>query len=107
MNKSKDGHSDNIEELFGWTIQTKQLLRQITERFASTTQAWDRFIAPNGDESYLSDIHDPASLIALNRLKVSFQELDDLQRKLVLLDKSCEESKEIVSSPLKLSMTTF
>jgi hypothetical protein len=96
--KSSDHHE--LRELFDWTIQTMQLLRQLRERFARTTQAWARFSSLDGDHSFFADIRDPRSLLALDTLHVSFQDLEDLQQELASLDKSCEESKAIVSQTL-------
>jgi hypothetical protein len=77
-----------------------QLLRQLQERIARTTQAWARFSSLDGDQCFFNDIRDPGSLVALSTLHLSFQELEDLQQDLASLDKSCEESKAIVSKKM-------
>jgi hypothetical protein len=79
-----------------------QLIRQIRERFARTTQAWTRFCSPKGDQGYFADICDRGSLLALNSLMHSFQALEDLQQDLESLDRSCEESRAMVSHPSNL-----
>jgi hypothetical protein len=78
-----------------------QLIRQIQERFARTTQAWTRFSSAKGDQDYFTDVCDRESLLALDSLMHSFQELEDLQQDLVSLDRSCEESRAMVSHPSK------
>jgi hypothetical protein len=96
---SKLDHHDKLMELFDWTIQTMQLIRQIRERFARTTQAWTRFSSTKGDLGYFADICDRRSLLALDSLMHSFQALEDLQQDLVSLERSCEESRAMVSPP--------
>jgi hypothetical protein len=80
-----------------------QLLRQLRERFARTTQAWARFSSSEGDHSFFAEIRDRGPLLALDTLRLSFQELEDLEQDLASLDKSCEESKAIVSQPSRLT----
>jgi hypothetical protein len=74
-----------------------QLIRQIRERFARTTQAWARFSSAKGDQGYFAEICDRESLLALDSLVHSFQAFEDLQQDLESLDRSCEESRAMVS----------
>jgi hypothetical protein len=90
-----------MRELFDWTVQTMQLIRQIRERLAITTKAWTRFTSAKGDRGYFEDICDRGSLLELDSLMHSFQVLEDLQQDLESLDRSCEESRVMVSHQYK------
>jgi len=80
-----------------------ELLSQLLDVLSETIKAWERFNSSNGDIGYFSDIE--SSLDASqHRTRLSpraigetFETLEGLQQKLLLLDKSCHNSAQAVS----------
>jgi hypothetical protein len=79
-------------------------LSQLQERLSDTIEAWGRFSSSNGDIGYFSDIDcspDPQQrrncINSLAAIKETFEVMEDLQRKLVVLEKFCQNSAQAVS----------
>lgn len=67
-------------------------------------KCWERFKSPNGDIGYFSDIdsspdasHRRRTRLSLRAINETFETLEGLQQKLLLLDKSCRNSAQDVS----------
>jgi hypothetical protein len=88
-------------------------LSQLQERLSDTIEAWGRFSSSNGDIGYFSDIDcsmDPQQrrncINSLAAIKETFEVLEDLQRKLVVLDKFCQNSAQTVNQAFLLFAIT-
>ncbi|KAI4951346.1 hypothetical protein J4E91_004056 [Alternaria rosae] len=95
-----------IEQLFEETATTIQILGKLYRTIQKTIRVWTTFTAASGDYRYFSDLRDPASLSAFRNLKAAFRLLDDLQHKLKLLDKICQELQVIKRVNNRLSWQT-
>jgi hypothetical protein len=88
---------DYIKGKADWTIRTIDLLLKLRQRFSMMFNAWDRFNSPQGDIRYFAKVPGPASDLALNGIKESFQELMDLDARLQRINQACEADCKIVS----------
>jgi len=81
-----------------------ELLTKLLDVISEMATAWDIFSSPNGDISYFSDLDfslgispPPTGPAKLRAIKETFEMLDGLRRKLLLLDQSCQNSAQAVS----------
>jgi len=77
-----------------------ELLSRLLDKLSETIKAWERFNSSNGDIGYFSDSsisQNRAKSLSLRAIKKTFEMLEDLQEKLLLLEKSCRNSAQTVS----------
>jgi hypothetical protein len=92
----QDRDGMRIEQHLHWNVQTTQLLNELRSHLCPTLKAWDRFNEPSGDKCYFSDITEQKPRRRLNSIKASFERLNDLDDKLVSLDRATELSAKNV-----------
>jgi len=77
------------------------LLRQLLPGLSETTKAWERFASGNGDINYFDNIKSSPDNISPHRLlraiRGGFETLEDLQQKLLDLEKTCQRTAQAVS----------
>jgi len=82
------------------------LLRQLLPGLSETTKAWERFASDNGDINYFNNIKSSPDNISAHQLLraigEAFDTLEDLQQKLLDLEKSCQKSAQAVSGRLSV-----
>lgn len=90
-----------MKKTFDWTQQTRELLFRLLDKISEATKAWTRFNSLDGDIGYFSGPSPNPSGSqhhrSLRAIKETFEMLEDLQQKLELLDKSCNNSAQAVS----------
>ncbi|KAI4659680.1 uncharacterized protein J4E79_006216 [Alternaria viburni] len=94
--KHKSGDQTIIDQLFNETATTMHILGKLHRTIQRTLRVWTIFTASGGDYRYFFELRDSVSLSAIRNLKAAFKSLDNLQYKLKLLDKICQESQVIV-----------
>ncbi|KAF2489385.1 hypothetical protein BU16DRAFT_180672 [Lophium mytilinum] len=100
--------TENVKEIFEWTLRTMRLLSRVLDVLSATVQAWERFKCHNGDIGYFRDSSTETSPFPRQTIQRSlcaidgkFEELTFLQEKLVALKETCNNSAEA----LKLRLT--
>ena len=84
--------AEDLKKIYDWTQPTIKLLSDLEHDFSELLQEWETFYSHNGDIGYFSGINS-----AIAPIKESFEELDDVRRRLVRLKKSSRESAADVS----------
>jgi hypothetical protein len=72
------------------------LVHDVRMTLSATTHTWDRFVGPDGDKSFFSDLTCHDTTLALQKLGDSFEKLRLLQQKVDLLDKLSKDSVKVV-----------
>jgi hypothetical protein len=72
------------------------LLRRLLDHSSKTIRVWKRFVAPDGDISYFSDISKPHIRQRLDSIRGVFDELIDLDETLQGLNSKCHSHRETV-----------
>jgi hypothetical protein len=85
-----------MKESFDWALKTLELLRRLYGVLCDTVKAWEWFNSPNGDVNYFSDIS-PNSHRSLCAMEGIFRQLEERQRRLLLLKNNCSEFSRAVS----------
>jgi hypothetical protein len=104
-----EGQVEDPQKTLKWTRQTIDLLGQLQERLSETIEAWEGFNSSDGDIGYFSDIDcSPDAQQRRNcnesiaAIKETFEILRNLQRRLVLLEKTCQNLAKAVSTVVPL-----
>jgi hypothetical protein len=90
-----------MKEAFDWALQTIDLLRRLDGVLSETVEAWKSFSSPDKDINYFRNTN--AAAISLNArrslyaIEAIFQQLQENQRKMVLLNKCCSNFSRAVS----------
>ena len=87
------------------------LLRQLLSGLSETTNAWERFSSDNGDINYFDNIKSSPDNISAHQLlraiREAFETLEDLQQKLLNLEKTCQKSAQAVSRRLFIFIPNY
>ncbi|PSS22711.1 hypothetical protein M430DRAFT_16661 [Amorphotheca resinae ATCC 22711] len=101
--------AEDIKKTFDWTQQIIELLSRVLGVLSGDIKCWERFKSPNGDIGYFSDIdsspdasHRRRTRLSLRAINETFETLEGLQQKLLLLDKSCRNSAQDLQLRLTL-----
>ncbi|KAF1929712.1 uncharacterized protein M421DRAFT_91531 [Didymella exigua CBS 183.55] len=84
---------EKAEELLEWTLQSMELLNILSEKLGMTIQAFTRF---EGDKRYFLDIKDSRAVSTFDSLQETFEKLLGLQKKIMRLERSCDQTERIV-----------
>ncbi|KAF2812414.1 uncharacterized protein BDZ99DRAFT_461120 [Mytilinidion resinicola] len=101
----QERRTNNGKDCFDWILRVITLLSQLLEVLTATTQTWERFRdLDNGDIAYFYkstsrgslrsefDFSERRAQLILRDIHNTFDTLKEIQRKLQLLKRSCEES---------------
>jgi hypothetical protein len=80
----------NPSKLLDGTAQVLQIVHEVRRSLSSVVDALDLFCAPTGDIAYFSDLSDPESSFALSTMRSSFQDLRQLERRVVDMERRCK-----------------
>jgi hypothetical protein len=79
-------------------MHMNQVMTELGGRLSSTTSTFDAFLGPGGDHSYFSDVEHDQARRALSAIHSSADELKALERRINIMEKSCNESAKAVSN---------
>jgi hypothetical protein len=95
--------AEDEKKTYDWTQKTRELLNQLLNVLSGIIKAWETFNSSDGDIVYFSesDYSKAASQRhahrSLRAIKETFEELEGLQQKLVLLRDSSQDLAKDVS----------
>jgi hypothetical protein len=102
--------SEDAKKAFEWAQQSIDLLCKLQSVLSETIEHWDRFNSCDGDIGYFSDIDcSPDArkrrncVGSLAAIKGTFEVLKNIQRKLVVLEKLCQNSAQSATQSVSWS----
>ncbi|KAH8885682.1 hypothetical protein GQ53DRAFT_845345 [Thozetella sp. PMI_491] len=95
---TRDRHTaqekEELRELFGWTVKTKEVLREICELHTEWMQEWDAFVHPDtGDIRYFRDVSRENAELArrLEEIHHSVYQVRRLKTRLTSMTDRCRD----------------
>jgi hypothetical protein len=93
-----------IKEAFDWTLQIMALLTRLYGTLSDMVKAWKSFYSLNGDIGYFGDTDEagisPNAHRSLHTIKAAFQQFQEFERKMLVLNRRCSEFQVNVSGAL-------
>lgn len=93
--------ASEIREAFDWTLKTMSLLRMLDGVLSGTIDAWKSFCSPDNDIGYFQDT-DATARRSFHSIQAIFRQLQDHQRRMVVLNESCSNFSETLKLRLNL-----
>ncbi|KAF2645756.1 hypothetical protein P280DRAFT_545678 [Massarina eburnea CBS 473.64] len=91
FSKTCSGQCHNMNESLAWTVQTKEILNELREKLVTQIGALKTFCSSHGDAEYFTDLDDPRATAALGVCKESCLEFTNLEKKMGILHRRCDE----------------
>jgi hypothetical protein len=99
---STKDRGERAKKAFDWTRQIKEFLSRLRDPLSATIKFWERFNSSDGDIGFFLDVNSSDKKnrvnLALREIKETFETLEELQRTLDTLVKSCDDYANAVSS---------
>ena len=119
ISAQESGHPGNrikeAKQALEWTQQTIKLLSQLLHTLSKPIKAWESFCSLNGDINYFSDIDlfsgrpklSQRRKLALGAISEIFETLQGFEQTLLVLEKSCSKSADLVGHKTSSSTQHF